>query len=360
MDNMIHFIAGSNAARIIRDEGLDPDRISVLVGAAGGPKALVLGGIDRALAGRLFKKRKKPLFVVGASIGTWRFAAFAQKNQMKALDEFEKSYMSQFYKTKPTAHQVMLESQRILDDYLEDSRAPELLLHPYVRLNILSVRSKTLFASESFPALASGMALATIGNFFSRSTLRFFFERALFYDPRDIPPFFDMKGFPVHRVPLSPDNIKPAIMASGSIPLVMEGMRGIPGAPEGLYRDGGMTDYHPSMLFDPNPDHIVLYPHYSEQIIPGWLDKHLPWRRAGKDVMSNVLIACPSRSFVSRLPYGKIPDRNDFKRFLGKDGERLAYWNTAVAEGRKMGEEFMEAIETKKIKNMIADYAGPV
>ncbi len=356
MGEMLTFIAGKRAAQIIRAEGLNPDRISVLVGAAGGAKSLVLGGIDRALVKYFFKKRKKPLFVLGSSIGTWRFAALSQNNQVDALDRFEKAYMSQIYATKPTPHQVMLESQRILNDYLGDSRAREILRHPYVRLNVLSVRSRNLFASDSFPSLAAGMALATMGNVISRSALALFFERTLFYDPRDIPPFFNMKGFHINRVPLSPENIKPAIMASGSIPLVMEGMQKIPGAPPGLYRDGGMIDYHPSLPFDPDMDHIVLYPHYSDQIIPGWLDKHLSWRRSGKDIMSNVLVVCPSKGFVSRMPYGKIPDRNDFKRFLGRDKERLAYWNTAVAEGRKLGDEFMNAVESKQIKDLVTDY----
>lgn len=33
-------------------------------------------------------------------------------------------------------------------------------------------------------------------------------------------------------------------MASGSIAVVMEGVRNIGGVPEGIYRDGGVTDYH--------------------------------------------------------------------------------------------------------------------
>ena len=46
LSDLIKFIAGKRAAQIIREEGLNPDRIRVLVGAAGGAKSLVLGGID--------------------------------------------------------------------------------------------------------------------------------------------------------------------------------------------------------------------------------------------------------------------------------------------------------------------------
>ena len=356
MSDLISFIAGKRAAEIIRGEGLNFERIRVLVGAAGGPKFLVLGGIDRALIKAPFNKRKKPLFLLGSSIGTWRFAAFSQKNRALALDNFEKAYMGQFYSTRPTTRDVTKESERILNEYLDDSKISEILEHPFMRLSILSVRSKGLLASDSLPRQAAGMGLAGLFNAFNRSSLGLFFERTLFYDKRDIPPFFEMKGFPIYRVPLTKKNLKPAIMASGSIPLVMEPVKDVPGAPPGRYRDGGMIDYHPSMVFDPDPEHIVLYPHYSDTLVPGWLDKGLTWRRAGRDIMSNVLIVCPSRSFIERLPYGKIPDRTDFKRFFGRDKERLAYWNTAVAEGRKLGEEFMEAVESKKVKKMIIEY----
>ena len=52
-------LAGRKALPIIRDEGLDPDRVQVVAGAAGGPKWLVLYGLDRWLFGEYFKDRKQ-------------------------------------------------------------------------------------------------------------------------------------------------------------------------------------------------------------------------------------------------------------------------------------------------------------
>ena len=54
----------------------------------------------------------------------------------------------------------------------------------------------------------------------------------------------------VHRT-LTPDNLRAALLASGSIPLLMEGVR-IPGAP-GVYRDGGSADYHLDLDYGPGP-----------------------------------------------------------------------------------------------------------
>jgi hypothetical protein len=356
MSDIITFKAGSNALRIIREEGFNQDRISVLAGAAGGPKWLILGGIDRMLFGTIFQKRKRPLFMIGSSIGSWRFAALARKNQLEAIDRFERAYLDQFYTRVPTADEVTEVSQRILDSYLEDEAVAEVLSHRYVRLNMLSVRSKNLFKAGSRGGLAAGMAIASLCNMMSRRTMGLFFERILFYDSRDIPPFYRIKGFPIRQVPLTPENLKPAVMSSGSIPLVMNGVTDIPGAPDGVYRDGGMLDYQLDIPFDPDPGNIVLYPHYSDSIIPGWLDKHLPWRRARGKNMHNVLIVSPSKSFIAALPYGKIPDRNDFMRFKGRDAERLDYWNKTIEAGKILSEEFFEAVTSGKIRKMVVEY----
>jgi hypothetical protein len=356
MSNSLSFIAGSRALEIIRDEGLQADRVSVIAGAAGGPKWLILGGMDRCLSGEFFKKRKKPLHLIGSSIGSWRFAAFAQKKPVEAIDAFETAYMKQSYSHVPTTGEVTEESRKILDAYLPDKKTSEILNHPYYHLSILAVKSKHILSIESRPAIAAGMSMATITNAISRKSMGLYFERTLFYDRRDVPPFHGMKGFPINHVILTEENLKPAIMASGSIPMVMRGVSGIPGAPDGVYRDGGMIDYHLDIQFDPDPEHIVLYPHYTDTIIPGWLDKHLPWRTAHTLNMSNVLIVCPSKSFIAGLPYGKIPDRNDFMKFKGKDNERLDYWRTAVEGSNFLGEQLHEAVASGKIRSLVSEY----
>lgn len=356
MADSLSFIAGSNAIRIIRDEGLKSDRISVVTGAAGGPKWLILGGMDRVIFGTLFKNRKKPLFLLGSSIGSWRFAAAAQKNPVAAIDRFEEAYLDQFYSRMPSTDEVSGASWKILNEYLADASIGDILSHPFMRLNLLAVRSRAMFARTSRTSLGAGMVLASLANLVSRTAMSLFFDRALFLDPRDAPPFIDIDGFMMHRVPLSKANLKPAIMASGSIPMVMNGVSGIAGAPEGMYRDGGMIDYQLDITADSDPAHIVLYPHYTDTVTPGWLDKHLSWRRAHEHTMRNTLIVCPSRRFIEHLPYKKIPDRNDFMKFYGRDDERLSYWRNVIEGGRLLADEFMEAVESGSIRNKVVQY----
>ena len=345
--------AGKKAFAQIKDNGLTPDDIKVVAGAAGGPKWLILANLDRAVFSQWFAGRKAPLFLIGSSIGAWRFAAAAQKDHLSAIDRFQDAYIHQTYDKKPTPADVSRESQKILNRMMEIDSETDILCHPYLRLNIMSVRSKGMTGQDKKNSLVPGLLLAAIGNAVSRRFLKLFFERTLFHDTRNLPPFYDMNEFPIHRVGLSTKNLKPALMASGSIPLIMSGVKNISGAPAGVYRDGGVIDYHLDIPFLNDNSGIVLYPHFTNRIIPGWLDKQLPWRQPDMAHMDNVLLVTPSREFLDRLPYRKIPDRNDFYKFKGQDEKRISYWNTAVDLGANMANEFMESVDSGRIRERV-------
>lgn len=349
----INLWAGKNAYAKIKDSGLSPDDVKMMAGAAGGPKWLILKRLDQALFSQWFTGRKKPLFLIGSSIGSWRFAAASQKDPKAAIDRLQDAYINQTYETKPTPADVSRESEKILNHMLDGNGESAVLSHPCFRLNVMSVRSKGLTGHDKKASLIPGLMLTALGNTVSRKFLKLFFERALFHDSRDLPPFYNMNEFPIHRVGLSDKNLKSALMASGSIPLVMSGVQNIPGAPTGVYRDGGVIDYHLDIPFLNDNSGIVLYPHFTNRIIPGWLDKQLPWRKPKMDHMNNVLLITPSSKFLDRLPHQKIPDRNDFYKFAGKDAERISYWNTAVDMGQDMADEFMEYVENGRIREYI-------
>ncbi len=338
------FFAGAKALAQIKREGFHSKMIKVMAGAAGGPKWLVLAQLDRLIFSNWFEGRTEPLFLIGSSIAAWRFAAAAQKKPVHAIAKLEEAYVHQTYEANPSASEVTAESRRILEHYLDENGVNEVLGHPYLKLNMFAVRSKMATASERKLPLTVGLAASAFCNIFSRKSLKFFFEQTLFYNKTSTPPWVQVAEFPKHRVALSKENLKPAILASGSIPLAMSGVRDIPGARSGVYRDGGVVDYHLDIPFGID-DGIVLFPHYTDRIIPGWFDKNLPWRKATPENMQNVLVVAPARSFVKNLPFGKIPDRADFKRFQGRDQERISYWNTVSAESRRLADALHEVIE---------------
>ncbi len=347
------FRAGAKALAIIRDEGLRSERVKVVAGAAGGPKWLILSGLDRALFSTWFKNRTRSLFLMGSSIGAWRFAAVSRDNPGAAIDLFESAYIHQKYTSSPTPEEVTRESKKVMDRFLDDADVREILGHPNLRLNFMTARCRGPVASENKHIQAFGLVGAFFANFVKRRWLRFFFERSLFHHPDEIPPFFHMDEFPIRKTPLDERNLKRALLASGSIPMVMSGVNHIPGAPRGVYRDGGVIDYHLDLPFTGNEGDVVLFPHYSSRVIPGWFDKKLSWRKPETAHMDHVVLVSPSRHFLDRLPMKKIPDRNDFYLFKGRDAERIAYWNAVVREGERLGREFLDVVESGKIKKRV-------
>ena len=72
--NALRIYAGPKARQHIQDHGLQPQDVRVVPGAAGGPKGLVLGPLDRFIFGEWLANTTQPVHLVGASIGAWRMA----------------------------------------------------------------------------------------------------------------------------------------------------------------------------------------------------------------------------------------------------------------------------------------------
>lgn len=351
MFNNIEVYAGKNAAGNIMDSGLNEEMISAIAGASGGPKFLILAGIDNILLSGWLKKRKTPLHFLGSSIGAWRGAAYACRKPVEAHSRLIESYLSQQYTSKPDEKEVTGESLRILNEYLPDEDVKHILTKSHVHLGIISARCTGLSAMESKAALAASFIPSALVNFASRKLLLKLFDRTLFHRGGETPPYA-INFREDLRVPLTEENFREALLSSGSIPFVMEGIKNIPGAPSGTYRDGGLTDYHLNIEFGVKKG-IVLYPHFSSRIIPGWLDKSIKWRRHDPALLSNVLLVAPSERFINSLPFGKIPDRTDFMTFAGRDRERLIYWREVIEKSRIIGEEFMEAVESGSLSDIM-------
>lgn len=340
------FKAGPGVYRDIRKRGFAAERIGTIAGASGGAKWLVLSQVDRALIERVLPHVAGPVHLLGSSIGAWRFACYAQDEPLAALERFERAYLAQRYSERPDAQEVTAKSREILDEVLGDDGARQIVNNARFRLHVITVRSRFLTASERPALLGAGLLAAAAANAFSRRALRAFFARGLFYDPRDLPPFYNASGFPMHRIELTQENLRDAIIASGSIPMVLEGVRDIAGAPPGIYRDGGVIDYHLDLPLS-EPDRLTLFPHFFEKRTPGWFDKRLPYRRNGPLSSDRTVLICPSPEFVARLPHGKIPDRRDFHRFPTE--EREANWRKVVAEARELADELADVLENDRL-----------
>ncbi len=345
--------AGKNAYDHIRKNGLSPGDIRLVLGASGAAKWLVLYGLDTAVFSTWFRDRKEPLPLWGTSIGAWKFAAAAQDDPARAFDALKHAYIHQYYSGRVTPARISKESDRIMAAFLHQTRVSEVLSHPFLRIAVGTVRCRHLLASRHRGVQVLGIGTGAVLNRISRNLQRLILERVVFHHPGFDPESVDFSGFPTRFVPLDAHNFQPALTASGAIPYVMEGVPDIAGAPEGMYRDGGILDYHPAVSLSSQRNGLILYPHFYPWIVPGWFDKNNPGRRVTGPVTDRMVLVAPSKTFVSRLPFGRIPDRRDFVRFKGNDADRVAAWETAADMSRHLGDLFLEITRTGRIQQMV-------
>ncbi len=344
------FKAGPEAYRSLREDGFAEERIGTLVGASGGAKWLALSQLDRVILRRILPRISHPVHTLGSSIGAWRFACYAQADPVAAIERLEHAYIEQSYSEKPDTQEITDKSREILNDVLGATGIDEILDHPWLRTNIMTVRARHVTASETRPVLGLGLLLAMSANAIHRQALGAFFARGLFYDSRSRPPFYDLTGFPIDRIPLAADNLRDAVLASGSIPMVLYGVRDIAGAPPGTYRDGGVIDYHldvPTV----GPKQLTFFPHFFDWFKPGWFDRQLRWRGVDPENFSRTLVVCPAPEFIERLPERKVPDRTDFVRLTPR--ERVRVWRQVVDQCKELADELNDALDQDRIPALV-------
>jgi len=138
------------------------------------------------------------------------------------------------------------------------------------------------------------------------------------------------------------------VLASCSIPFWLDAVHDIPGGPRGAYWDGGITDYHMHLNYAAMNSGLVLYPHFQPQVVPGWLDKAWKQRHRATPALDNVVVLAPRPEWIRALPDGKLPDRDDFRRY-GDDLEgRIRVWRRALAESQRLADEFAELVSANR------------
>lgn len=352
---MLSIRAGERAYQQIKEQGLQADDVKLLLGASGGPKWFVLQRLDRYLFGDWFAQRQTPLDTLGTSAGAWRFASLGQDDPVEASERFCQLYRTQEYSANPDRREITAEAVALLEKYVPQHAVNQILGQTAVRQHMIVARSRGWSAHEGRRQALELLAAASL-NSVNRQWLKAFYQRVIFHHPASDCGF--MRGwteFNTQFVSLTHENFRSALLATGAIPLVLDGVKNIPGAPAGLYRDGGITDYH----FDVDLSKVnglVLYPHFSQQVVPGWFDKHLRWRRTYGERWPNVVLLTPTDEFLASLPYGKIPDRKDFAQL--PVAERKRYWKQAVEQGQRLADEFAEAVESGTIRHRVEQWTA--
>jgi hypothetical protein len=309
--------AGPDAIRLLQQRGLRAEDVDIIPGASGGPKWLAIAGLDRFLFGTfLAEPRTRALHLIGSSIGSWRMAALAQRDPLAALERGHHAYIhGQTYSARPDTAEVTRVLNAVLDALLGATGVAESLSHPFAKLHIITAQGRALANSLSRRRIGTALAMAAALNVVSRRSLGLQFRRVVFSNAGVDSPLRELGDLPTTHIPLTAGNMRAALAASGSIPLVIDGVH-IASAPGGVHWDGGVIDYH---------------------LVPGWFDKGLRWRHARVANFRRALLLAPSAEFVACLPNGRIPDRSDFAAMT--EAQRIRAWETVRTASIALGDE---------------------
>ena len=342
----LRIYAGSKALAHLKTYGLAASHVRTMPAAAGGPKGLILGPLDRFIFCDWLAQSSQPVDLVGASIGAWRMATACLNDSVKAFERLERDYITQDYalesgKKFPTPDRISADFGASLIAFY-GGRIPEVLNHPRYKLHIVTSRGRHILGREGKLRAPLGYAGAFFTNVVKRKAMGAWLERVVFSTADELP--FNTGDYRTRQIALSEANFNPALQASCSIPFVLRAVHDIPGAPRGAYWDGGITDYHLHLDYKAD-DGIVLYPHFQQAVVPGWLDKSLKWRHGSSAFLDRMIVLAPSEEWIKKLPRGKLPDRTDFAHHGTNLAARVAQWSGATSAAQELADEFAAWLE---------------
>ena len=348
MSKMLDIYCGENALKTIEEHGFKQELFTTMLGASGGPKWFSLFGLDKYLFGEYFKDRSAELNLVGSSAGAFRFAALSQKNPVAAITRLATLYSQTTYSAKANSAEITTKAVALLKQVLGAEGADEIINNPVFKAHFVVAKCRGLTTFESKMPLMSGLVASMVFNQVDRGLLAKQYQRYVYHHPKSQITITDKFNFNTQYQALTRENLAESLLASGSIPVVMQGIKDIAGSAKGMYRDGGIIDYHFDVDITPSAG-LTLYPHFSSTPKAGWFDKNLA-RKVDRQYYSNTVMLVPSDEFIAKLPFGKIPDRKDFTDLDANT--RLKYWQTVLQQSEYLAEEFANIVAKGKSDNL--------
>ena len=320
------------------------------------PSGLSIYGLDRVILGEWMADSNHAVHLFGTSVGAFKLIAGCHQNPQQALDTLAELYIAQSYTDGVSRESIADEVDKLVEALIHPSAIEEILSHPRYRYSCGAALCRGMLSSEALWLQNTGVARMAAASLRGRKSLRHHVNRVVFHDNRSEPPLAALDGIATFSVPLTTNNLRQAVLASGSLPSYMHGVTNIEGAPAGTYRDGGLLDYHPVPGNFWSGDGLILYPHFYPYCKPGWFDKFWPGRKATATDMSNVVLITPSEKFYGMTRLGRQPDRRDFAKFEGRDAERQMLWQEVADASHQLGEAFLELTKSGNI----AEIARPI
>ena len=350
--NEICVRAGKNVYEIIQAGAFDFNNVSAYVGATPGPRWLVASGFDLSLLQSGVLGNKRPTVLAGSSAAALRFAAWMQPEPEKSYAKLIEAYIAMHFTKKDTPEEILQSIRNVIDSYIEDDALPFVLANKRYRLAIITARAKHLAASNARWLQLLALGTGFVCNAINRNMIRRFFQRVVFQNSPILPYFCLNHDFKGQAIRLNETNFKHALLASSAVPFAAAGVRDIYGAPSGMYRDGGLTDYQLNQKYSSGKEAVTLLFNHQKRLIPTWFDKSLPSRQPPGEYLENLLLVYPSDDFIRTLPYGKVPEREDFRWYADNPSKRMRNWRRVVEASKPLGEQFLELVESGKLREV--------
>jgi hypothetical protein len=349
LKRLVAYRATPAALDALREAGLVPGIVHALAGAASGPRWIPLAALDRSLLaeglvdGPTGNGRRRLL--VGASAGAWRMLALASRNPVAAHDALLDGYIGQVFPRGTRPDEVSDAYRRMLTTILGDGG--HALDHPTVDVAVHVARPRRFVPWRGKPTQVLSMAVAAATHAVSRGGVDTMFRRVLVHSrPDAFPATFDGDV-----VPLTPDNLLDAALASGTVPVYMAPVRGVAGPPRHRFVDGGLTDYHLRQDYVGDSGGLTLFPHFQRDISALWFDRVRSAHRP--ETIGPVLQIWPTEEFLARLPDGRLPHRDDFFRYADAPDERIRRWREAADLGNALAEQFLDDLRSGRLPELV-------
>jgi hypothetical protein len=302
----------------------------------------VSAGFDRALIERgWLAGGNGRMLLFGASVGGWRALAFASRNPHGTHAKLVEAYCALRFVENDDPATISESFRRLLREVFADDDLVQALSHDCFDLAITTARMRGVRGRSD---LRWTLLAAALLNLASSRAIGKFFERVIFVSSSSVDSLGSpslVGGLQGRRYALTIENVRDVALATGTVPVYMAPVHNIAGTPGGLYLDGALCDYHWNQNLEIRDGVAILFLHQG-RIIPGWLDKHVLWRRASGRSVSDVLLVYPDREFVRSLPGGRLPSRDDFFRYVHEPERRIAMWRDVVARSAALGARFLE------------------
>ena len=229
----LNIYAGPAALAHLRTRGLQPQDVRTIPAAAGGPKGLILGPLDRFIFGDWLAHSAQPVDLVGASIGAWRMATACLDDSVAAFQRLEHDYIHQDYDVEegrnyPRPAEISAKFGESLQQFY-GGLVGQVLHHPRYKLHIITSRGRHMLRTENKLATPLGYAGAFFTNAVRRKAMGAWLERVVFSAPSSAPSSeamgaefaplpsplpFDTQDYRTRQVHLTHDNFNPALQAS--------------------------------------------------------------------------------------------------------------------------------------------------